>query len=353
MANGLTNAGSTDFDVSELLQNRSFLSAMSQLGAGIAGKDSIAGGLNALVQQNIGAKSQRELLSKLLKGGGKFTVDRDKIKIDAPSSAFGMEGQDIPSLLRGDTGEQPSLMSSTMPSTSTGITGDTGANQTTQPRQDLLNPSVSPADVRNVDLAGLTAKDVSQAFGLKLTADQLRQKTIVDISQASLREAQITKALRPEKETSAVETYKFAQRQGFKGSLKEFQTKATGHKKDYDTAVEGGYEGSFNDWMLAMARAGAINLGEFKERKETAAEVKQRAYFTSADFSSDVDKAVLARRSEYEASDDSTKAKSKIRFEEMERVVKTSFADATFGRDRKTGIVGWYDKGGELIASWQ
>ncbi len=331
--------------------NRMLLSLISQGGANIAGEGSVAADLNPLIQQNIAAKSQAALLSQLLSGGGKFTIDRDKIKIDAPSSAFGGGGGDIPSLLRGDTSKEPSIAPTAPAGTAPPVTA--GPTQTAPTGLDLLNPSDSPADIRNVDLAGLTSADVSQAFGLKLTADQIRQRAITDVSATALREAQTLKALRPEKETSAIETYKFAQSQGFEGTLKEFQRSTTGHKEDYDTAVEGGYEGDFNTWLTDMAQAGAINLSKFRERKEAAAEVKQRTYFTSADFSSDVDKAVLARRSEYEASDNPTQAKAKIRFEEMDKVVKTSFADAQFGRDTKTDITGWYDKEGKLIASWQ
>ncbi len=322
MANGITN-----FDISALLGNPTFQSFMSRAGSGIAGpNDPFTSALDPLNQQLIGAKNMKELLSKIMAGGGKMNLDKDKFSLNAPSSV-------LSDMFAGGQGTKDlSIAPAPAPSATIGptllgpaTTPDVGVSPEVPAgdfRKNPFNPSPSPPDVRNVDLAGLTPGDVAGAFGLGLTADQIRQAGIAETSKARLREAQITKALRPEKDTAAVETYKFAQRQGFKGSIKEFKTQTTGHKKDYDEAKAGGYKGSFNDWMLAMAQAGAINLGEFTARKEAAVDVKQRAYFTSADFSSDVDKAVLARRSEYEASDDPAKAKSKIRFEEMDKVVK-------------------------------
>ena len=64
----------------------------------------------------------------------------------------------------------------------------------------------------------------------------------------------------------------------------------TAHKKDYDEAVAGGYKGSFNTWMLDMAKAGAINLGTKVEEKKTMSELEGQLYFNSPKWPDDLGK---------------------------------------------------------------
>jgi hypothetical protein len=157
------------------------------------------------------------------------------------------------------------------------------------------------------------------------------------------------------KDTAEVKNYKYAVSQGFEGSFVDFKDLAETTKwKDYEKAKETGYEGPFHEWMLEMAKAGAINLGEFTERKEIGEEVERKSLLKSPKFRTDVEKVVKEnRRFEYESSDNPEETKKRFVWEEMDKQVRTSYPDVTFGKDTETGIVGWYSKDGELIASWQ
>lgn len=350
----------TNFDISSLLENRTFLSFLSQAGAGIAGEDSFAADLNPLVQQNIGAQSMREFLTNFISSGGKASFDEKGLSAKIDPSIFSkmFKGDAGPSIGGKETGinilSDISAPPATLGPTAQGVGISPGA-PSGDFRERPFNPLPSPPDIRNVDLAGLTAKDIQAAFGLKLTAEEIRRKTIADISMTELRRAQAVELEAGGPRTTMRRNFDTAKLQGFKGSIIDFQNSAwTPHQKNWKEAKEGGYEGSFWTYVKEITRLGATSIGEFRERKEAAADVKQRAYFSSSDFLSNVDKKVLARRSEYEAVADSTTAKAKIRKEEIEREVKNKFPNAWIGEDN--GVRGWYigvEGKEEFITLWQ
>jgi len=184
-------------------------------------------------------------------------------------------------------------------------------------------------------LAGLSPENVSQALsgalsveGMKLNREQSEQQrvdNIIDnIYKTALTEQALATAERDkpsimipgtdiqltrsqyldwyksannDERTAAIKNYEYAQTKGYEGSFENFQdTSSTTHQKDYDRAKADGYEGSFNEWMLEMAKAGAINLSDIVERKAATADVEARKYFTDPEgLVSDVDKHVSSK----------------------------------------------------------
>ena len=93
------------------------------------------------------------------------------------------------------------------------------------------------------------------------------------------------KSATKDERTSAIKNYEYAQSEAggkFKGSFEKFQDNArTSHGKDYEKAVDGGYKGDFNTWMLEMAKAGAITIDQRTAAQEAATASKDINYFSS------------------------------------------------------------------------
>ena len=264
-------AGGFGGTMKNLLSNNLFLSMLSGAGQAISEGKPIASGLNPLIQQNIGAQSKAKLnskyiqmLSQMLKGGAKVNMDKDKFSVSGPSTIFGSDGDQSGGGGGGDAGQSQNGM------------------------LEMLNPSSSSPDISSADLAGLTSKDVSEA--LSGASDVQYKQGMLDYykDQMSLERDKFNTPA-PPKETADILNYKFAQSQGYDKDFETFtKDSQTTHKKDYDEAVKGGYSGSFNNWMLEMARAGAINLGEVAPRAEQASLGKQKADIQSPDFPTSV-----------------------------------------------------------------
>ena len=315
------------------------MSFLSQGGAAIAGPDSFAAGINPLTQQTIKAKSFTSMVGELLKGGGKFNMDKESFNIKAPVSALATPQEDIG--LRGSEGTSGFDTKGITPAPAK-PTGGAGISPNAFTLMSLLNPSKSPLDISDASLAGLSADDVAKALQIKFAADKLRiAETAAGI---------------PDK-TALQKNYEFAVQQGFGGSLVEFKNIAeTTHMKDYKAAKAGGYQGSFHQWMADMASISGTGLGlaEYRKRKEITKEVDRSAFFLTPKFRTDAEKIVDKKwRHVYEGADDPVKARNKYIYEEMDKQIRTSYPDVTFGEDTVTGIIGWYDKRGKLVASWQ
>ena len=97
--------------------------------------------------------------------------------------------------------------------------------------------------------------------------------------------------LKKETTPNEVKLYEYAQKQGFTGSIVDFKnTDLTGHQKDYNAAVKGGYKGDFNGWLLEQAKAGAINLGTKVEEKKAMAGLAGQLYFKDPKWTDDIQK---------------------------------------------------------------
>lgn len=174
-------------------------------------------------------------------------------------------------------------------------------------------------------MAGLTPENISQALQFKFAKEEMGQKKVTDLidmiykgaltdqalATAEKNKPSITipgtdikltrdqyldwyKAANKDERTAAIKNYEYAQGKGYKGSFEQFQDASrTSHQKDFEQAKAEGYEGSFNEWMLSMAKAGAMNLGDLLEREGGKADVRAQKYFTDPEgLVADVDKYV-------------------------------------------------------------
>jgi len=301
-------------DVGSLIENRLLLQMLSGVGASIAGEDSFAAGINPIIQQNISSQSYAKLLSKLLEGGGKMTLDKDKVNITADPKLLQDDTEDIQSVLAGTRPKTPGLGTLARPTKDISISETI---QSTRPQGGttnflgaLLNPSASPlGELTGADLAGLTTQDISQALQLRLGTESLKQKTQADIRQSLLDQMRLGilgqqaetaekranieafKAMTKDERTAAQKNYAFAQTPeggNFRGSFSDFQDIAkTTHEKDYEAAVEGGYKGTFHEWYRdIVALGGGLDLGE-------RLDIKSEAYLTDPrGLAKDIDKFV-------------------------------------------------------------
>jgi len=329
-------------DINTLLQNKMFLQMLSS-----AGTDLMQGtggtNLNAAVQGNIQAQNMMKLLKTLLgPDGTKGTIDSTGIKLSIPkessmfSSILGGEGafKANESLAPGAPSKDYNNLTSVLQGANAGGMYGSGGGL------NIANPFVEGQTDLNIDpsdLAGLTTQDISAALGMKMKQAEMKQQSYRDMLDSIYKGEQIvrgreaaaadipykkalTKAaeasaeadtpsisvegvpfkmtpkdylayqkLLKEDKSAAVKNYEYAKEQGFKGSFVEFEDRAkTTHKKDYDEAVAGGYKGSFHNWMLEMAKAGAINLGEKLTEKKEMGELGGQLYFDNPKWTTDL-----------------------------------------------------------------
>ena len=318
----------------ELQQNNLLQSFLSQTGANLAGEGSVAADINSTIQKNIAAQSQAkeqdrqmQLLAKYLGKGVDFKSSADgKVSVSGENMASVLGGGEtselgtVSSIPGPGAGPGGSLGGAAADGSLGGAGGFGTAVKPTQPEglnldilKGILNPKSSPSDVPAFsDLVGLTPENVSQALAGATGVESLKQRTISDIAsqgiqrevaKTGLRKAKTSelvaktnlyKAMNKDERTAAVKNYDFAQTEeggNFKGTFTEFQNSAeTTHKRDFDVAKDGGYEGSFNEWMLEMAKAGAITIGEITEREKAKGDIAGQLYFTKGDFIKDVEK---------------------------------------------------------------
>jgi hypothetical protein len=267
-------------------------------------------------------------------------------------SLFGGEGG--PSLLNSDVSGEPSILSpATSPSVSPVPKAPTGGSF----RNDAFNPSPSSSDVTNADLTGLTPAMVNQAFQLKLLSDQIKQKNIMDVSAVALREAQTTKALRPEKETAAVETFKYAKSLeggSFTGDMEAWKNAAqTAHQKNWiEAKKKSGYTGSFWEYVKEVTRLGATTIVDARKKGEQATQLKGEAQVRSPDFSQSVTEDLMKNMQAWSwptgtdkriaagatAEDALVTTRKVMVITEMEARVKTAFTGQKVVRKKD----GWY-----------
>jgi len=133
-----------------------------------------------------------------------------------------------------------------------------------------------------MSLAGLTPKDITQALMLKQGAEELRRKTVSDVTDAAYKGTMMkkaeaeTKALTPSIDVPGVGKLTNTEFiNWYKAATKDDRTAAI---KGYEYARDQGYEGSFEDWATNLAKLSGTNLGDFmaKEygKKKVAAESK-------------------------------------------------------------------------------
>jgi len=199
---------------------------------------------------------------------------------------------------------------------------------------------------------GLTPEDIGQALQFKLSSDAARVEALYKSALGKEAVAR-TKQLEPtmtipgtdvklttkqwvdwyktaskDERTAAVKNYEYYVAQETKAgraprSFQEYsEMDKTTHQKDYDAAVAGGYKGSYHEWRLELAKAGATTIGEFREKKEVGEEVKAIAAIKSPKFVSDIMKA--ADKQKFFLEEDPTRARDDYIIGEMERKLDAS-----------------------------
>ena len=277
---------------------------LSGMGRSLSEEGSTADVLGGMTQQALGAKSQRDLqmafIRQLLEGGGKFNMDKEKMNISAPMSALGGMKEFDP-LGGGDVmggGEGATTASTSQPT-----------GQAYSP----LNPLRTLPGIGDVSLAGLTPEDVTRAFETGLGYAELERKKMSDLMTYA-------GAARKDTRTALQKNYEVAQSQGFEGTIVDFQNTAeTAHMKNYDRAVADGYDKPFHEWMFEMAKMGAINLGDLREREVLKDEIDFEKQITSPDFVQEAEEFVdKTQRLQYEQATDRDDARERLIIKQIE-----------------------------------
>jgi len=204
-------------------------------------------------------------------------------------------------------------------------------------------------------LAGLGPEDVSRAFQGALGLVSLQEQVAAGKEGRDIQRGELALRTFEAGQTTETKNYMFARRQGFKGSLIDFKNAAlTTHEKDYNRAVADGYKGSFHDWLFAMAKAGAVNLGEITARKGATTEIASKAKITTpvrlADFWSTVEADIYENSEKYlTKSGDYDADMRKAIEEEGERRIQVAYPGAVKAKSKSTGIEGWYTRDGKFI----
>lgn len=312
----------------------SIMQILGALGADVL-QDS--GGKNTLgaFTQQAGAKNMQNLLQQMLAGGGKMTADSSGMKLNLPASFM---SQALGGTEKGGVWE--GLASPWNPQGSSSSQG--GGSLASSPFGTQAPTGAGASKGYTGSLAGLSADDIAKVVQLKMMQDkmafereqlanetpskildmmykgQLMQESASRIEAAKEEEERKKpvftipgtdislnakeyldyKKMTNETKSALIKDYEYAvKNQGYKGSLIDFKNEGeTTHQKEYKEAVKGGYGGSFNDWLVAMKKAGATNIDLSTKLAETKAkaELGGQLYFEDPKWTKDVDTKVDA-----------------------------------------------------------
>ena len=185
-----------------LLENQLLLQYLSAAGQDIGAGNPLGANVNAVTQQQIATRNFTKLIQQMLSGkvpaGGKVMLNEKGLQMHIPQTS--LQTDDFDPLSRSTEGGG---------SATTSPTPGTAPSAPTNPALGkLLNPSSSPLDISNADLAGLTTQDVAQALKLKLANEEIGARSINDLfdnayKAALINQAQQTTELAPVKEARA------------------------------------------------------------------------------------------------------------------------------------------------------
>lgn len=298
------------------------------------------GGKNtySAMTQNLGAQNMQKLLQQMLAGGGKMSADSSGVKLNLPSS--------MASQIFGGTEKGGAYEGLAMPWDRQGTRSSALSSMAT-PSQGGGSSVASPfgpgsSNINPNDLAGLSTDDLAKVAQLKMAQDKLtfereqlanetpskildmmykgqlmqesasrieaakeeeeRKKPVFTIPGTDIslnaKEYLDYKKMTNETKSALIKDYEYAvKNQGYEGSLIDFKNEGeTTHQKEYKEAVKGGYGGSFNDWLVAMRKAGATNIDLSTKLAETKAkaELGGQLYFEDPKWTKDVDTKVDA-----------------------------------------------------------
>lgn len=256
MANGNTTASQnplveqpSGFSVSELLKNPLFLSMISQAGASI---NPNMAGINQLTQNVIGSQNLMKILSKMLSGevpeGGKLSMDSKGVKVEVPVSALSTSQ------------ESSTTAPQTMAPAQTAAPASTQQPNISTNLMRALNPfAISQQGISASDLAGLTPKDVLEAFQ---TAAQTTYMTGLAQAQMAQAEARRLEEWRRIKEIPEKVPVKVGDQTLYvdpKEAL-DYYAKVNELPVSYETYKLAREDPEFKSYLLEMAKAGSTKV---------------------------------------------------------------------------------------------
>lgn len=326
---------------------------LSGAGAAIQQGEPIGPSLDATTKQLMGARSKAELqshymreLSRILGGlpaGAKLTGDRDSLSLKIPTSALGSVS---PTGEGGGGYTEEDLLSS-------------NAVLPSQRQGGFLSPfGTSPTGVPGASLVGLTSQDVTQALGGALGVEQLRQKRLSDVREAAYKaealgvartkaetarlgkEFEVAKMLRSYPiEVPGIGKVNYDTWKALDPDTKRYASYVAVSKAqkpdepvmdrdDWDRRVAEEDKRAYYDLLIehpeyldiekqiAEARSVKISLGEVAARKEVAADVAAKKYFTDPEgLAKDVESYISSRATQDElfAMEPSTRPRETIK----------------------------------------
>jgi len=263
---------------------------------------------NRATMQNIQSQNYVKMLKGLLAGGGKIAANAQDITIKAPIGAFNQQSSD----------PEGAAMSAPANMAQIGSVQPQAQGQPKPPTQDQstelmslflggaagnANPTSSPlGNISAADLAGLTTQDISQAMHMKLGQDEMSRREALDIAREKFARDRMAletiKAIKSgEGKTNTIKEYEYAVQHGYDRSFNEFKNvSSSAGIEDYNLAKSQGYKGTYLEWKLKLANAAKssvnVNLGEKMAIKEAEADVKDSRYYTdpNSGVGADLDK---------------------------------------------------------------
>ena len=282
----ITGSGGGD----SIWNNKLFLQYLNAAGQDILAGEPIGKNVGAVTNQNIQSQNFMKMLSRMVGGGGKATIDKEGMSLKLPTETMkGVFGSE--SMLGEHKAVPEPGVEAPRP---TSGQGNLSAFGLTPSQLGTVNPFVgSQSGITASDLAGLTTADLTNIVGLGLRSEELGRKNVHDIIDSMYKTAQMRKMeaeiskLGKDEETTAVKNYKFAQSQGYKGSFADWDKDIrTTHQKDYEEAVKSGYKGSFQAWLERMATLGGVKLSLNTKlaEKEAMGSLENQQFVQKPDF---------------------------------------------------------------------
>ena len=284
-----------------LLENNLFLSLLSGGGQALSEGNSLASGLNPIVQQTIGAKSKENLqnkyIDKLTKAGLGFTSGpKGEVTIKAENMK-----QFVDILEGGEGGSEGVGTQDLSIKPESGLGGLGGMDAGGLELSKLLNPSSSSPGSSFADLAGLTPKDVSEAFsgavdlkykeglidyykrqGDAKSTNRTYPIKVPGVGNVTLNE---WKALPLNDRSYAAYVHQSKLHKPGEPVMEQGEWNRTVDKDTKTAYIRGLLDNTdLKDLAMEMAQAGAIKIGDIGPRAEAGAIGRQRAAIQAPDF---------------------------------------------------------------------
>src|SRR5574343_119187 len=276
------------FEFGKFLENPDALYMLAGAGSAFAGKDNPMGMLGKMTMAGIAADNQRKFMSAILGLGGDIKLNKDKVTINAPPSAF-QTGD--PSKLATGQGAQ-GVVAPAAPEATPTSGGQSSAG----------NPTLgSLGSSEGISLAGLSPEDIRGALQIGLASQEIQRKRLSDIDQGAywtemaknqkmLRDVQMAKAENVDTRTTEIKNYEYAVGQGFKGSIVDFKKSMESMPNSYQEWQLTDRSVPYGKWLMDKAKAGALTIDESVIKQRRLEEDKNKIALKGQGFQDDLDR---------------------------------------------------------------